>query len=338
MKFMSTFTVILVGVYILITPLTSLAAGLVPCGGVGQGACQTCHVVMLMDNVVDWLIAILSIVAAIIFIYAGARLVVSLGDTSAKEMAKRHISNVIIGYIILLACWILIDTVTKFLLNDQTYGTWNQIQCSEQPKPKEADKQYITLYWNGGDINYDCVALPNGQYNCTEQINSCISSGGTTTSSPITISPTVVCNYPAAASRPPDLSAGGACDPDIVGRYFPDEIGNAQCIIRAESVCGAQNISSIDVMRDGRAFSFGPMQINLTVHELRNCSGYPAVLDCKAAFSGSNDSAVVINEPLYQQCARAAQDTDCNLLNGKIIRDARGSWSDWSTAAGCGLI
>jgi hypothetical protein len=264
-------------------------------------------------------------------------MVVSVGDVSAKETAKRLISNVIIGYTLLLACWLLIDTGVKALLNDQRFGTWNQIKCVEQPKPVAADKTYIDLYWSGGTIEYECTPLPNGQYNCTDQIATCISDGGTTDTLAISTSSSVACNFPAGGSRPPDLSAGGACDAEIVGRYFPNEIGNAQCIIRAESTCGAANISSTDVMRDGRAFSFGPMQINLTVHELLNCPGEPAVLDCKAAFSGNSYSAVVINEPLYQQCARAAQNVDCNLLNGARIR-ARDGWRPWSTARGCGLI
>lgn len=144
MKFVLTFTWILVGVFIYMTPL-AMAAGLVPCGGEGEPACQTCHIVILIDGLVDWLIVILSIVASIIIAYAGARMVVSVGDVSAKETAKKLISNVIIGYSILLACWLLIDTGVKALLKDQVYGTWNQIQCVEQPKPVAAQIQYITL-------------------------------------------------------------------------------------------------------------------------------------------------------------------------------------------------
>lgn len=144
MKFALTFTGVLVGVFILLSSPV-YAQGLVPCGGAGQEPCQTCHVVMLIDNLVDWLIAILSIVASIIIAYAGIRLVVSGGDVAAKELAKKLISNVIIGYALLLACWLLIDTGVKMLLNDQAYGTWNQIQCVEQPVAVEADQEYIIL-------------------------------------------------------------------------------------------------------------------------------------------------------------------------------------------------
>ncbi len=144
MKFVLTFALVLVGVFIYLTP-PAMAAGLVPCGGEGEPACQTCHVVILIDGLVDWLIVILSIIASIIIAYAGVRMVISVGDTSAKEAAKRYISNVIIGYTLLLACWLLIDTGVKALLKDQVYGTWNQIQCVTQPKPIAAQIQYIIL-------------------------------------------------------------------------------------------------------------------------------------------------------------------------------------------------
>jgi hypothetical protein len=193
--------------------------------------------------------------------------------------------------------------------------------------------------------------LPNGEDNCIPQQDQCRRSGGTPTIDDSSSRRAVICMYYGGGStsggttggtgaRPPDLSGVGSCNANVIGRHFPTAlIGSAQCIIRAESSCGARMQSVTDVMRvDGRPFSFGPMQINLTVHELRGCSGYPAVLDCKSAFEGRNYSARVINEPLYQQCARAAQDNDCNIRNGlRIYQEAGNRWSPWSTASACGL-
>jgi hypothetical protein len=125
----------------------------------------------------------------------------------------------------------------------------------------------------------------------------------------------------------------------LLGNYFPNNVGDAQCIIREESACGSQMVSVTDVMSGDsrrRAFSFGPMQINLTVHELVGCGAGGSTLDCKTAFSGRNFSAVVVNEALYQECARAAQNLDCGLSNGKRIYNQFG-WSPWSTASACGL-
>jgi len=189
-----------------------------------------------------------------------------------------------------------------------------------------------------GTVNNTCDLIPGDSllFDCSAQEAICVEGNGTAvvnrTGNPWTVS----CTYQ-GGMRPLDLSAGGACESSVVSPYFGEQTGNAQCIIRGESACGAHMLSTTDVMRnDGRPFSFGPMQINLTVHELRNCAGHSALLDCKAAFSGRNYSAIVIDESLYQECAAAAQDIDCNIRNGRDIFNSSG-WGAWSTARGCGL-
>lgn len=342
-------------------PLFTYAAGLVPCGGPGEPACQACYVVELVNRVVSWLVFILGTIAAIIIVYAGFKLVTSGGNRHAKEEAKSLISNMIIGYVIVLAGWLLIDFGMKALLIDgeTRLGVWNQVSCTAQPVAQrreftpetfEPDTSIpapaVQVGINTGTRQYlDCTPLPNGGYNCQPQQDQCQRSGGTPTIDPTTARQAVICNYSGAGSvsgggagaRPPNLSAPGACSPTAIGRYFPSNlIGSAQCIIQAESACGANMVSRTDVMRDGRAFSFGPMQINLTVHVLEGCGG--ATLDCKSAFSGRNFNARVINETLYQQCAAAAQNVNCGLRNGyRIYQEAGNRWRPWSTAAGCGL-
>src|SRR6056297_744604 len=77
--------------------------GLVPCGRTGQADCQTCHVVQLVSNVNAWLVGILAIVASIMFVIAGFRLVTSNGNPSVLQDAKSMIINVAIGFVIVLA-------------------------------------------------------------------------------------------------------------------------------------------------------------------------------------------------------------------------------------------
>lgn len=323
---------------------------------------------------------ILGTVAAIIIVYAGFKLVTSGGNRHAKEDAKSMISNMIIGYVIVLAGWLLIDTGMRMLLLDggTRLGVWNQLSCQVQPgattgvvtRTGEIDVNVedpgtgviADPGINTGNRQYlSCTPLPNGADNCIPQQEQCERSGGVPTIDSSSARRAVICMYYGAGSlsgggtggagtgggggdsggggvRPPDLSAGGACNASVVGRHFPSQlVGAAQCIIRAESACGANMLSRTDVMSyDRRPFSFGPMQINLTVHVLQGCG--PTTLDCKSAFSGRNYSARVVNEALYQQCARAAQNIDCNIRNGyRIYREAGNRWRPWSTAAGCGL-
>lgn len=109
------------------------AAGLVPCGGQGEVPCQACHVTELINNVVAWLFVVLSIVAAILIMIAGFKLVTSGGNSGALSSAKETLVNILIGFIILMGGWIIIDTFMKALVTGQVYGIWNQIQCTNQP-------------------------------------------------------------------------------------------------------------------------------------------------------------------------------------------------------------
>jgi len=126
--------------FCLLVPQISLARGLVPCGGEGEPDCQTCHVVDLAQNVTSWFVAILSIIAAIIIVIAGIQMVTSGGNTAAKTAAKNKMTNMLIGFVLVLGSWLLIDTGLRMLLNpslETEFGPWNQIQCTEQPEVRE---------------------------------------------------------------------------------------------------------------------------------------------------------------------------------------------------------
>lgn len=116
-----------------VAPVPLNAAGLVPCGGTGEAACQACDVTKLINNVVAWLIVVLSIVAAVLIMIAGFKLVTAGGNDGALKQAKETFTNILIGFAILLAGWLVLDTLMKALLTDQVYGMWNQIQCVNQP-------------------------------------------------------------------------------------------------------------------------------------------------------------------------------------------------------------
>jgi len=274
--------------------------GLIPCGQDMDNKCNSCHVVILANTVVKWLIGITFMIFAGMAVYSGIKLVMSGGNSHAKQDAKEMFTNVFIGLFIILGAWLMIDTLLRYVLkNGETgeiagYGPWSQVKCVSETE------SMITA-----------MRIEEEEFKANSALIA--ANGGV---------------------LPPMQGAGGACASEFVGKYFPNEIGNAQCIIKKESNCGAV-LWRTDVMRDRRPFSVGPMQINLTVHKLSGCASN--TLDCPSAFNGKNKSATVKNEALYKQCVDAASNFDCNLKNGKIIRDNRGNWNDWSTAKACGL-
>lgn len=145
MKRPTRFLWVFFGTALLAVPVLLLAQGLVPCGNDGQPGCQLCYAVVLVDNIISWLVGVLFVIAAIIFVVAGFQLVTSGGDVSRKEAAKKKFTNTIIGFVIVLAGWLLIDTGMKALLPAQSYGVWNQIQCLEQIDPEVGEPIPISL-------------------------------------------------------------------------------------------------------------------------------------------------------------------------------------------------
>jgi soluble lytic murein transglycosylase-like protein len=112
---------------------SALAAGLVPCGGPSEEPCQTCHVVGLVTNIFNWLGSVLGILVVIFIIVSGVYLAMSGSNASAMGQTKHLIAKVLVGYIIFLGAWIVVDTGLKMLVDDATYGVWNAIQCTAQP-------------------------------------------------------------------------------------------------------------------------------------------------------------------------------------------------------------
>ena len=118
-------------------PILVSAAGLIPCGGEGEETCQFCHTVLLVENVAGWLVKIFGIILVIVIIVAGLRLVTSVGEASAKTQAKKWIAQFVIGYVIILAAWLVIDFGLRVLVNVTVYNKWNDISTLECPVQTE---------------------------------------------------------------------------------------------------------------------------------------------------------------------------------------------------------
>ncbi len=127
--------IILANIFVLlifVVPAVSFAqdTGLVPCKG---PECEACHVVQLAQNILTWVINIMASIIALIFVIGGIKMVMSAGDTGAVKQARKMITNSVIGFIILLTAWLIMDTVLKTFVNEGAIGPWHQIECVPQP-------------------------------------------------------------------------------------------------------------------------------------------------------------------------------------------------------------
>jgi len=114
-------------------PVFTFAAGLVPCGGTGEPACQACHVLSLGQNLLTWFITIMASIIALTFAFGGMKMVMSGGNGEAVSQAKGMMTNSVIGLIILLSSYLIVDTFLKLFVKDALLGTWNKIDCVALP-------------------------------------------------------------------------------------------------------------------------------------------------------------------------------------------------------------
>lgn len=98
----------------------------------------------------------------------------------------------------------------------------------------------------------------------------------------------------------------------------------AVAIAKAESGLNPKAESITDRMPDGRPFSYGLFQINLTVSTIDG-------VQCHKAFQGRNYTAKVIDERLFSKCVNMAKDVDKSIEVAKAKYYGRGDWTAWGT-------
>lgn len=115
--------------------LAQITTGFLNCSGAD---CSACNIVDTANKVITWLIAILFMVFAVLAVMAGFKLVTSGGNPSAMSAAKESFTNVIIGLIIILSAWLIVDTMIRGLGVTGIRGgpfPWSEVQCQSQLVP-----------------------------------------------------------------------------------------------------------------------------------------------------------------------------------------------------------
>lgn len=97
--------------------------------------CNACNLVKLANNVIRFLIVLSILLATIMFIWAGFLFVTSGGNQTQLQKGKKMFMDVLIGIIIVLTGFLIVDTVMKTLAGNSLMGggPWNQIECVPNP-------------------------------------------------------------------------------------------------------------------------------------------------------------------------------------------------------------
>ncbi len=126
---------IIVFLLIITFSLTNLieAKGLVPCGGPGEDPCTACHLLVLIQNVIEFVIKAAFIICICLIIYGGFRWLFSFGNDENIAAGQKAIINALLGLMIVLAAWLIVNTIF-WLLSPNIEGvdiksTWWQLEC-----------------------------------------------------------------------------------------------------------------------------------------------------------------------------------------------------------------
>lgn len=290
-----------------VAPQTQSSGSLVPVQCQSPETCGTCEFVELINNVIRFLITFATIAATLMLIYGGFQLVISGGNTAAKQAAKSIIVNVLIGFVLVLAAFLVINTILGLLLpGDSRVLGWQRIECIYPNVPRSVGYQEYTL-----DGVNDILRNTRNR------------------------------NRPGSTRDFSRFTNSGVCASEFLGGYFGSQASVAACVVQGESACGASLVSRTDLVANrSDAFSFGAFQINISVHEVQGCAGIGAdsnYLDCKTAFSGQNYDATVVDRDLYNACAAALMNPECSAINASRLQQ-RDGWGIWSAygANNCG--
>lgn len=125
-------------------PQITNAAGLVPCGGSDDLStptineslpCTACDLLILFQNVLKKALEIAFLIVIGSIVYGGFRWIFSGGNETSIKTGQKIITNAIIGIVIILTAWLIVNTVfwvIKQMGGVEKYtGNWFHIDCSE---------------------------------------------------------------------------------------------------------------------------------------------------------------------------------------------------------------
>lgn len=212
-------------------------------------------------------------------------------DPSGISKAKDHLKNTIIGIVVALAAWMIVDAVMAVLYhpNDSSWGAWSSLITSGGIEPclKQA-----------GALSTDTLNQA--------KITGISANGGVIATSGKSVAQ---CSSSNSACSPAFLQSVG---------FLPAQANVMSCIAVTENSGNATGCN-------GNAC--GTFQIMLTANPLVGpaCGG---TLNCPVLCKGANGVAVQ-NEPSCQPCVQAANNFLCNAQTAKYLF-SKSSYTPWT--------
>lgn len=123
------FIAFVLGFALVVLPGVALA-NIVPCDGPN---CRACDLVQLGQNALKFFIDAMALIIALVFAIGGLKMVLAGGNEGQVASAKSMMTNSVIGFILLLSSYLIIDTILKTFVTGADLGPWNEVKCESAP-------------------------------------------------------------------------------------------------------------------------------------------------------------------------------------------------------------
>lgn len=147
-------------------PVVALAAvpPLVPCtspDAVGGTACTLCMGVTLIQNIINYAIVLAFPISAILFAYAGFRLMTSGGELAGRNKAKQIFTTTAIGFLFVLGGYFIVDIFLHTIIinaNSSIFQNSSWFSVGECTGTRPARESVST--WLGGLFSVQPAIVP----------------------------------------------------------------------------------------------------------------------------------------------------------------------------------
>ena len=90
--------------------------------------CGICDLAKLVSNLLNAAIYLAVIAAAVLFAWTGFKFVSARDNSGALTAAKKMFWNVVLGLIIILAAWLIVNTIMSFMVGGSGNPfIWNKL-------------------------------------------------------------------------------------------------------------------------------------------------------------------------------------------------------------------
>ncbi|KKP93792.1 MAG: hypothetical protein US98_C0018G0002 [Parcubacteria group bacterium GW2011_GWC1_38_6] len=108
--------------------------GLVPCGNIGEPPCQLCHIFILFNNIISFLLVpgnpfggfpVVLAIAGLMILWSGFLYIMSFGDPKNLIKSREILKATGLGLLIVYGAWAAVNTLSWFGIIPNNWFTIN---------------------------------------------------------------------------------------------------------------------------------------------------------------------------------------------------------------------